>query len=69
VAAGLVQWIHLDLDGTSHYENRPSQGPHSESHWTQILRRFPKPLPVEAGQVLRLVIRHNRQQIAVDLVE
>ena len=69
VAAGLVQWIHLDLDGISHYENRPSTGPHSENHWTQILHRFPRPLAVEAGGTLRISVRHNRQQISVDLIE
>jgi len=69
VAVGLVQWIHLDLDGATDYENRPSFGPHGESHWTQILHRFPRPLAVEAGGTVRLVVHHNRQQISVDLVE
>jgi tetratricopeptide (TPR) repeat protein len=69
VAAGLVQWIHLDLDGVSHYENRPSSGPHAESHWTQILYRFPRLLAVEAGATLRLAVQHNRQQIWIDPVE
>jgi Tfp pilus assembly protein PilF len=68
IAAGLVQWIRLDLDGTSHYENRPSPGPHGESHWTQILRRFPRPLAVEAGGSVQLSLRHDRRQISVDLV-
>jgi SAM-dependent methyltransferase len=69
VAAALVQWIHLDLDGTSHYENRPSPGPHGESHWTQILRRFPRPLAVEAGATVQLALRHDRRQISVDLLD
>jgi type II protein arginine methyltransferase len=69
VAAGLVQWICLDLDGLSHYENRPSSGPRTENHWTQILHRFPSPLAVNAGDAVRLMVRHNRQQISVDLIE
>jgi type II protein arginine methyltransferase len=69
VAAGLVQWIHLDLDGVTQYENRPSSGPHAESHWTQILHRFPRPLSVEAGRTMRLAVQHNRQQISIDLAE
>jgi type II protein arginine methyltransferase len=69
VAAGLVQWIHLDLDGATHYENRPAFGPHAQSHWTQILHRFPRPLAVEAGATLRLAVHHNRQQISIDLAE
>jgi type II protein arginine methyltransferase len=69
VAAGLVQWIYLDLDGTDRYENRPSSGAHLDGHWTQILHRFPRPLAVEAGATVQLAVRHNRQQISVDLVE
>lgn len=69
IAAGLVQWIHLDLDGVTQYENRPSSAPHAESHWTQILHRFARPLSVEAGRMVRLAVHHNRQQMSVDLVE
>lgn len=69
IASGLVQWIHLDLDGHVHYENRPSTAPHAESHWTQIIHRFPHPLKVEQGDILHLRIRHDRQQILVDLIE
>lgn len=68
-AAGLVQWIHLDLDGVSHYENRPTSGFHGENHWTQILHRFPRPLAVEAGGMVRLKVHHNREQISVGLVK
>jgi tetratricopeptide (TPR) repeat protein len=64
-AAGLVQWIHLDLDGTYDYENRPEAQSHRDGHWTQILHRFPKPLAVKKGQMLRLLVRHDRQQIAI----
>jgi Tfp pilus assembly protein PilF len=67
VAAGLVQWIYLDLDGTDHYENRPFSGPNLDGHWTQILHRFPRPLAVEAGTIVRLAVRHNRQQISISV--
>ena len=69
VAAGVVQWIHLDLGGDVHYENRPSSAPHAESHWTQIIHRFPRPLNVEEGRVLHLRIRHDRQHLLIDLVD
>jgi type II protein arginine methyltransferase len=69
VAAGLVQWIRLDLDGVGTYENHPSLGPRGESHWTQILRRFSRPVRVATGDVLRLSLRHDRRQMWVDLVE
>jgi len=68
IAAGFVQWIHLDLDGQFHYENRPSAEPHAESHWTQIIHRFPRPIRVEKGAVLRIGIRHDREQILIDLL-
>ena len=68
-AAGLVQWIYLELDEKSRYENRPSSAPHAESHWTQILHRFPRPLAVTEGNTVRLRVRHDRQQILVDLIE
>lgn len=68
VASGLVQWIHLDLDGQVHYENRPSREPHAESHWTQIIHRFSRPVRVERGAVLRIGIRHDREHLLIDLL-
>ena len=64
-AAAVVQWIRLDLDGISRYENRPSSGPEAESHWTHILYRFPRPVAVQVGQTVRLLAGHNREQIWV----
>jgi type II protein arginine methyltransferase len=64
-ASVLVQWIRLELDDTVHYENRPVLRSQAENHWTQILHRFPRPLRVEAGGTVRLIARHNRQQISV----
>jgi type II protein arginine methyltransferase len=68
-AAAVVQWIHLDLDGVSKYENRPSSGSEAESHWTHILYRFPRPVPVRAGESMRLSVGHDREQIWVRLAE
>lgn len=65
VASVLVQWIRLELDETARYENRPVMRSQAETHWTQILHRFPQPLTVEAGATIRLIARHNRQQISV----
>ena len=68
VASVLVQWIRLELDEAAHYENRPVSRLQAENHWTQILHRFPQPLHVEAGGTVRLIARHNRQQISVAVV-
>ncbi len=67
IASAVVQWIQLNLDGVSKYENRPSSGPDAESHWTHILYRFPRMIAVEAGESLRLIVGHNREQIWVRL--
>ena len=69
VCAGVAQWIRLELDERSRYENRPSPKGDPNGHWTQILYRFPKLVPVERGDILRLVVRHDRKQMSVDLVE
>jgi len=68
VCSGVAQWIRLELDEQNRYENRPAQGD-SNGHWTQILYRFPKLVPIERGDTLRLMVRHDRKQISIDLVE
>jgi type II protein arginine methyltransferase len=65
VAAALVQWIRLELDETTQYENRPSSGPDAEMHWTHILYRFPRPFAVRQGDTVHLQIGHNRERIWV----
>lgn len=67
-ASALVQWIRLELDDATQYQNRPVARLQAENHWTQILHRFPKPLHVESGSNARLIARHNRQQISVAVV-
>jgi hypothetical protein len=65
IVAAVVQWIKLDLDGISRYENRPWSSAEAESHWTHILYRLPRPIAVQAGETVRLWIGHNREQISV----
>ncbi|MDE2477060.1 MAG: tetratricopeptide repeat protein [Alphaproteobacteria bacterium] len=69
VASVLVQWIRLELDEAAHYENRPLPNPQAENHWTQILHRLPQPVRVEAGGTVRLIARHNRQQISISIAD
>ena len=66
MASVVVQWIHLDLDGVSCYENRPAADARPADHWTQILYRFPQPFAVKAGEVVRLDIGHARDQFWFD---
>jgi len=69
VCAGIAQWIRLELDDQNRYENRPSHDTDFNAHWAHILYRFPRLVRVEAGDVVRLMVRHDRRQISVDLVE
>jgi type II protein arginine methyltransferase len=68
-AIGIVQWIKLELDQETSYDNRPSPDAPFNGHWTQILYRFPRPLRVNAGDVIPLTVKHNRNQLSVDLIE
>jgi len=67
ICYGVAQWIRLDLDSLSQYSNRPVAGGQN-SHWPNIIYRFPKPLSVEAGDNVRILARHNRAEINVDLM-
>ena len=69
MALGVVQWIKLELDATTQYENRPSPNAPFNGHWTQVLYRFPKPITVAPGDLVPLRVYHYRTQMTVDLVE
>jgi len=69
VALGVVQWIKLELDGETTYENRPSPKAAFNGHWTQVAYRFAKPINVSPGDLVPLQVRHYRTQLTVDLVE
>jgi type III protein arginine methyltransferase len=69
VCLGVVQWIKLELDAQTQYENRPSSNAPFNGHWTQVVYRFPKPINVVAGDLVPVNVRHYRTQISVDLIE
>lgn len=69
VCAGVAQWIRLELDSSTRYENRPQLGGNGSGHWPQLLYRFPRLIRVKPGDVLKVNIRHDRKQISVDLME
>ena len=69
IALGIAQWIKLELDAHTQYENRPSPSAPFNGHWTHVLYRFPKPITVAPGDLIPLKISHYRTQITVDLVE
>ena len=50
VCVGVAQWIKLELDAQTTYENRPTPQADYNGHWTHIVHRFPKPVTVAPGR-------------------
>jgi type II protein arginine methyltransferase len=68
ICAGLAQWIKIELDSETRYANKSSpEGKHA--HWSHLVYRFPKLVPVEKGDLVRIVALHDRGQILVDLAD
>lgn len=67
--AGVTQWIRLQLDSDTRYENRPSPDAEFSGHWTHMLHRFPRLTPIRAGEMVPIMFRHDRSQITLDLIE
>jgi hypothetical protein len=66
---GVAQWIRLELDALTRYENRPSPTAAFNGHWTHFFFRFPRPVAVNAGDTVPLMVRHDRREITVELAE
>jgi len=66
---GIAQWIRLDLDAETRYENRPAPAAAYNGHWGHVVHRFPKILPVNAKDSVPVIARHDRMRIGFDLVE
>jgi hypothetical protein len=69
ICVGVAQWIRLDLDAHTRYENRPSPEAEFNGHWAHMLYRFPHLVAVEPGDTVPVFARHDRTQIGVDLSE
>jgi type II protein arginine methyltransferase len=69
VCAGVAQWIKLELDAHTTYENRPSPQADFNNHWTHIVHRFPRLVTVAPGDVVPVLFRHDRSQIGIELLE
>jgi len=67
VCAGIVQWIRIELDSETRYENRPNRDAAHNGHWTHLLHRFARLVRVQPGDVISFVVRHDRSQVNIDL--
>jgi type II protein arginine methyltransferase len=65
---GVVQWIGLDLDAETRYENRPA-AEYDRTHWGYRVHRFPRLIEVKPGDVVPIVMRHDRKRVCVDLAD
>jgi type II protein arginine methyltransferase len=69
ICVGVGQWIRLQLDDVTRYENRPNLEAPRPSAWMHVVYRFQKPRRVSPGDVLTLLVRCTRTQIGVELAE
>jgi Tfp pilus assembly protein PilF len=69
ICLGVAQWIRLEMDETGRYENRPGPNAPFNGHWTHVVYRFPKPLSVQAGDRVTLLVKHYRTQLTVELAQ
>jgi type II protein arginine methyltransferase len=62
-AVGVVQWMHVDLIDDVVFANHPD-GYH-DGGWLQVLHVLPRPMPVEAGSAVDLLLGHDRSTLIV----
>lgn len=65
---GVAQWIRLDLDAETAYENRPSPDA-GVNGWMHVVYRFARPVIVKAGDRVPLTASHNRTGLIIGLDE
>jgi hypothetical protein len=63
VVNGVVQWIALELDDVTRYENRPMAG--ATSCWRAMFHPLSQPIETSAGQMLRVVGSHDRKILTI----
>ena len=61
VAAGVVQWMNIDLADGVTFSNHPDET--SDGGWLQVLHSFPQPIFVTAGEHLDMMVGHDRNSL------
>lgn len=63
---GVAQWLRLDLDSETTYENRPEVNAGANG-WMHVIHRFPEPVDLVAGEQVLLIASHTRTNMSVAL--
>jgi len=66
-AAGIVQWMQVDLAEGITFDNHPDG--YTDGGWLQVLHNFPEPVAVRAGDVLNVAVGHDRVTLIVRPLE
>jgi predicted nicotinamide N-methyase len=62
---GVAQWLWLELDGQTTYENRPRPGAGANG-WMHVLYRFRESLDLSAGDRVQVIASHSRTALTVE---
>jgi type II protein arginine methyltransferase len=63
---GIAQWLWLQLDAQTTYENRPRPDAGANG-WMHVLYRFRQPLDLKAGDQVALLASHSPTALTVEL--
>ena len=63
---GIAQWLWLQLDEETTYENRPRESAGANG-WMHVFYRFHEPLELVAGDRVDLLASHSRTALTVEL--
>jgi Tfp pilus assembly protein PilF len=63
---GVAQWLRLELDAETTYENRPAANAGANG-WMHIVYRFPEPIDLKVGDKVNLIANHTRMDLTVAL--
>ena len=61
---GVAQWLNLQLDAESNYENRPRASAGANG-WMHVLYRFDRPMDLKVGDTVRLAAGHSRTSMTI----
>ena len=65
---GVVQWIRIELDTTTTWENPPTDI-RSTTAWQRTIYRFDQPMPLTKGMIVKIAASHDRASPWFDLAK